>query len=157
MATWDGEVRANLDVLRGVIDAAAARDVWDAAVTARHDAPPVWVHGDVTGANLLARDGRLAGVLDFGCSAVGDAACDLTIAWTFLDGDSRSLFKESVPVEPSAWARGRGWALWKALVHLAADRADAGQGRQRDRRAGWRFSARDVVAEVIDDHDRGSP
>ena len=40
------------------------------------------VHGDITGTNLVVRDGRLAGVVDFGCSAYGDPACDLTIAWT---------------------------------------------------------------------------
>jgi aminoglycoside phosphotransferase (APT) family kinase protein len=117
----------------------------------------VWVHGDVTGTNLLVREGRLAAVLDFGCSAFGDPASDLTIAWTFLSDDSRARFKQLAPVEASAWARGRGWALWKALEHVAADRADPGEGRRRDRRVGWRFSARDVVAEVIDDHRRRSP
>lgn len=87
----------------------------------------MWAHGDVTGTNLLVRDGRLAGVLDFGCSAVGDPACDLTIAWTCFGGESRVRFKGSVPVEESAWARARGWALWKALLHLAGDRAKPGR------------------------------
>jgi aminoglycoside phosphotransferase (APT) family kinase protein len=152
VATWDDQVRDNLDALRDVIDASAARGVWQAALAARHDAPPVWVHGDVTGTNLLVRDGRLAGVVDFGCCAFGDPACDLTIAWTFLADDSRARFKESVPVEPSAWARGRGWALWKALNHLAADQAAPGRGQRSDRRVGWRLPARDVIAEVIADH-----
>ena len=157
VATWDEETRSNIDALRDVIDPPAALDVWEAALDAGNGTRPVWVHGDVTGTNLLVRRGRLAGVLDFGCSAFGDPACDLTIAWTFLSGGSRQRFMESVPVEPSAWARGRGWALWKALIHLVADQADPGQGQQRDRRAGWRFRARDVVAEVIDDHRGRSP
>ena len=157
VATWDEQVCENLDSLGDVIDRPAARDVWQAALAARHELPPVWVHGDVTGANLLVRDGRLAGVLDFGCCAFGDPACDLTIAWTFLTGSSRARFKESVPVEPSAWARGRGWALWKALNHLAVDRAQPGRGRRLDRRVGWRFGASDVIAEVIDDHRHDLP
>jgi aminoglycoside phosphotransferase (APT) family kinase protein len=152
VSTWDDQVRDNLDALGDVIDTSAARDVWQAALAAHHDAPPVWVHGDVTGTNLLVRDGRLAGVLDFGCCAFGDPACDLTIAWTFFTDGSRARFKESVPVEPSAWARGRGWALWKALNHLAAERARPGQGQRSDRRVGWRVPAGDVIAEVLADH-----
>jgi len=152
LRTWDDHTRETLESLRHVIDAQATLDVWEAALDAQSDAPPVWVHGDVTGTNLLVGEGRLAGVLDFGCCAVGDPACDLTIAWTFFSGESRGLFKALVPVEASAWARGRGWALWKALLHLAADQAKPGQGQRFDRRVGWRLSARDVVAEVIDDH-----
>jgi aminoglycoside phosphotransferase (APT) family kinase protein len=156
IATWDDQIRETLDALTGAIDTRAALDVWEAALDARCAAPEVWVHGDVTGTNLLVRDGRLAGVLDFGCCAVGDPACDLTIAWTFFSGETREMFTGSVPVEASAWARGRGWALWKALLHVAADRAKPGQGQRLDRRVGWRLSARDVIAEVIDDHRRGS-
>ena len=140
--------------MRDAVDARAALDVWKAALDARSEAPAVWVHGDVTGTNLLVRDGRLAGVLDFGCCAVGGPACDLTIAWTFFSGDSREVFKSVVPVEPSAFARGRGWALWKALLHLAADQAEPGQGRRFDRRVGWRPSAREVIAELMNDHHR---
>jgi aminoglycoside phosphotransferase (APT) family kinase protein len=53
----------------------------------------------------------LVAVLDFGCSAHGDPACDLTIAWTLLTGDARDRLMVRVPVEPCAWARARGWAL----------------------------------------------
>ena len=157
VATWDEQVRENLDIVGDLIDTSAAREVWDAAIGAPHEAPPVWVHGDVTGSNLLVRNGRLAAVLDFGCCAFGDPACDLTIAWTFLTNDSRKLFQERVPVEPSAWPRGRGWALWKALNHLAADHAKPGQGRRRDNRVGWRIGASDVIAEVVDDHREFEP
>jgi aminoglycoside phosphotransferase (APT) family kinase protein len=128
VSIWDDQTRATLGDVDGTVDTRGALAVWEAALTARHEAPPVWAHGDVTGANLLVRDGRLAGVLDFGCSAVGDPACDLTIAWTFFAGESRVRFKGSVPVEESAWARARGWALWKALLHLAGDRAKPGRG-----------------------------
>jgi aminoglycoside phosphotransferase (APT) family kinase protein len=151
VATWDEQVRANLDAAADVIDTAAAAEVWEAALAAGHDASPVWVHGDVTGSNLLVRDGRLAAVVDFGCCAFGDPACDLTIAWTFLAGNARKLFRESVPVEASAWARGRGWALWKALHHLDHDQAEPGLSRA-DERMGWRLPAGDVIAEVIADH-----
>jgi aminoglycoside phosphotransferase (APT) family kinase protein len=151
VSTWDEQTRQMLAELAGTIDARGALGAWEAALAARCQTPPVWVHGDVTGTNLLVRDGRLAGVLDFGCSAVGDPACDLTVAWTFFAGESRERFMACVPVEASAWARGRGWALWKALLHLAVDRAKPGRGAKADRRAGWRLSAREIVAEVIAD------
>jgi aminoglycoside phosphotransferase (APT) family kinase protein len=153
VATWDEQTRVLVAGLGDTVDAAGALAVWEAALANPAAASPVWVHGDVTGTNLLVRDGRLAGVLDFGCSAVGDPACDLTIAWTFFAGESRDRFVRSVPVEPSAWARARGWALWKALLHLDGDRTRPGLGRWFDRRVGWRLSAREVVAEVIDDLD----
>ena len=149
---WDDDVDANLRSLCDDVDVAAAREVWLTALGAKCEMSPVWVHGDITGTNLVVRDGRLAGVVDFGCSASGDPACDLTIAWTFLDGAGRDRFMASVPVEPSAWARARGWALWKALNHLVHDRTEPGRGRRADVRMGWRLHADDVISEVIADH-----
>ena len=65
--------------------------------------------------------------------------------------DKEQRFKAGVPVEPFAWARARGWALWKALLHLAADRAKPGRGARSDRRVGWRLSSQEIVSELIDD------
>jgi aminoglycoside phosphotransferase (APT) family kinase protein len=57
-------------------------------------------------------------VIDFGCSAIGDPACDTVIAWTYLTGESRQLFCDQLPVDQATWTRGRGWALWKALITI---------------------------------------
>jgi len=152
VSAWNDHVEANLQTLRHVVDVVAAGEVWSAALAASHKVPSVWVHGDVTGTNLLVRDGRLAAVLDFGCSAYGDPACDLTIAWTLLAGDARDRFMDGVPVESSAWARARGWALWKALNHLVHELTEPGRGRQADHRMGWRLTAHEVIGEVVADH-----
>ena len=69
--------------------------------------------------NLLVNKGRLSAVIDFGCSGVGDPACDLAIAWTLFSGGSREAFRAALPVDGATWARGRGWALWKGLITLA--------------------------------------
>ena len=90
--------------------------VWDEAMATSWDREPVWFHGDVAVGNLLVRDGRLAAVIDFGTSGVGDPACDMVIAWTYLEGPSRERFRAERGVDPGTWARGRGWALWKALI-----------------------------------------
>jgi aminoglycoside phosphotransferase (APT) family kinase protein len=80
----------------------------------------MWVHGDVSAGNLLLLGGRLNAVIDFGMLGVGDPACDLSIAWTVFSGESRETFRAMLPFDPGTWARGRGWALWKALI-VAAD------------------------------------
>ena len=120
LAVYDDETRAALAELRGHIDTGLAAEVWQAANEAAWDGPPVWFHGDAQPGNLLVRDGRLSAVIDFGTSGVGDPACDTTIAWTFFAGQSRQVFKERLPADAATWARGRGWAVWKAMIVLVA-------------------------------------
>ncbi|MFG1905529.1 aminoglycoside phosphotransferase family protein [Kribbella sp. NPDC048928] len=116
LTTYHDETVEALAVLKDRIDAERAQDVWDAALAASWDRPPVWFHGDIASGNLLVRDGRLAAVIDFGTSGVGDPACDLVIAYTFFSGSSRSTFRDAVQQDDAMWARARGWALWKALI-----------------------------------------
>jgi aminoglycoside phosphotransferase (APT) family kinase protein len=73
--------------------------------------PPVWTHGDLLPANLLATGGRLAAVLDFGCAGVGDPACDLMPAWTLFDDESRPVFRAAASADDATWERGRAWAF----------------------------------------------
>jgi aminoglycoside phosphotransferase (APT) family kinase protein len=120
LGTYDGETRRAIAALGDRIDTDAVTAVWDEALSAAWRGPPVWVHGDVAAGNLLVQDGRLNAVIDFGCSAVGDPACDLAIAWTFFDAESRAAFRSALPLDAGAWARGRGWTLWKALIVWAA-------------------------------------
>jgi aminoglycoside phosphotransferase (APT) family kinase protein len=118
MEAYGAEARRFVDALEGVVDTRAAHAVLDMAAVSRA-ATPVWVHGDIGVGNLLARNGRLSAVIDFGCAAVGDPSCDLVLTWVFLDGESRAAFRSLVAVDEAAWARGRAWALWKAAL-LAA-------------------------------------
>ena len=60
------------------------------------DRPPVWIHGDPAPGNVLAIDGRLSAVIDFGTVAVGDPACDLIAAWTFFSADARRRVDELI-------------------------------------------------------------
>jgi aminoglycoside phosphotransferase (APT) family kinase protein len=148
LATYDGETRAAIASLDAVIDRRSATRTWEGALAASADERPVWVHGDIVASNLLVVDGRLAAVIDFGCCAVGDPACDLAIAWTFFDAESRSVFRERLLVDDGTWNCGRGWALWKALITLAKDPAGADDAA---RRMGWRAGARTVILAVLAD------
>ena len=120
LSTYDAETRLAVAKLGALIDATAVLAVWDAALAAVRTGAPVWVHGDVAPGNLLVVDGRLSAVIDFGCSAVGDPACDLAIAWTFFKDADREAFRARLGLDAGAWARGRGWTLWKALIVWAA-------------------------------------
>ncbi|HZX03295.1 aminoglycoside phosphotransferase family protein [Kribbella sp.] len=113
---YHGETVDALAVLKDRIDSDLAATVWEAALAATWDGPPVWFHGDISHGNLLVRDGRLSAVIDFGTSGVGDPACDLVIAYGFFSGSSRAAFREAVAQDDAMWARARGWALWKALI-----------------------------------------
>jgi aminoglycoside phosphotransferase (APT) family kinase protein len=119
LARFDDPTRAALAALDGVIDTAAARAAWDAAVQTpewRHAS--VWVHGDVMPANLLVEGGRLTGVIDWELLGLGDPACDLAVAWNLLSSGPREVFRFELSVDDATWARGRGWALWTGLVAL---------------------------------------
>lgn len=107
------------------IDPRLARRIWDAAEDSVWDRAAVWFHGDAAPGNLLVRDGRLAAVIDFGTSGVGDPACDLVPAWTMFDGAARRVFRDAVALDDATWARARGWALWKALITVRDTPDDA--------------------------------
>jgi len=130
LATYEQEARDTIDALGAAVPRDAALRVLDEALATAWDRPPVWIHGDVAASNLLVRDGRLAAVIDFGSSGVGDPACDCVIAWTFLHGAARARFRAALDADRETWARGRGWALWKALITLAGG-DDAERARTR--------------------------
>jgi aminoglycoside phosphotransferase (APT) family kinase protein len=130
LTVYDGQTRTALAALAGEIDTRRAAQVWDAALAATWHGRPVWFHGDVSPENLLVTEGRLSAVIDFGTSGVGDPACDAVIAWTFLAGESRRVYRERLPLDEAGWARGRGWAIWKAMIVLiGALRDDPGDAR----------------------------
>ncbi|RUV44479.1 MULTISPECIES: aminoglycoside phosphotransferase family protein [unclassified Mesorhizobium] len=142
LAVYNGEAKQAIAALEGRIDTQAATAVWKAALAAGWHGSPVWFHGDVASGNLLVEDGRLSAVIDFGTSGVGDPSCDLAIAWTLFEGESREAFRARIAVDDATWARGRGWTLWKALITVAGHDANQAEvGRQRR-----------VIDEVLADH-----
>jgi aminoglycoside phosphotransferase (APT) family kinase protein len=119
LSTYDAETRRAIGALRHKLDVNAATEVWDAALATTWQRAPMWIHGDIGPANLLVQDGRLSAVIDFGMLGIGDPACDLSIAWTLFEGESREAFRALLPLDAGTWARGRAWTLWKALIVAA--------------------------------------
>ena len=116
-SVYSDQVQSALTELGGTVDRAACEAIWREATQSAWPHDPVWFHGDLAEGNILIQDGALGAVIDFGTCGVGDPACDLTIAWTWL-GEERETFREVVNLDSDTWARARGWALWKALISL---------------------------------------
>jgi aminoglycoside phosphotransferase (APT) family kinase protein len=143
----DEQARAALLELDGLIDVPAATTAWEEALDAPPwNGPPVWIHGDLLPANLLVRDGRLAGVIDWGGVGVGDPACDLIPAWGALTADGREVFRSALDVDEATWARGRGWALSIGLIALPY---------YVDTNPVFAETARLLIAEVLADRAAG--
>jgi aminoglycoside phosphotransferase (APT) family kinase protein len=120
LALRDAPTRAAIASLADELDSARATTVWENALAApAWSAAPVWVHGDLQSGNLLARDGRLGAVIDFGCLGAGDPAVDLIVAWNLLPDRARAVFRSALAMDEATWERGRGWALSTSVVALA--------------------------------------
>lgn len=143
LAVYDGEARAATLRLADEVDQRLAMEIWQLALSSSWQGQGVWVHGDIAEGNLLVRDGRLSAVIDFGSSGVGDPSSDLILAWNVLDAESRNVFRLAMDLDNATWQRGRGWALWKALITLKAQR-----GRD-EKLAEW---SRRTIREVMADH-----
>ncbi|MFE4544328.1 aminoglycoside phosphotransferase family protein [Arthrobacter sp. NPDC056727] len=86
----------------------------EACAAAAWDGPAMMLHGDLHPANiLLAADGTLSGVIDFGDVGAGDPAVDLAVGWLMFDAGARQRFIGALgaAVDGDTWARARGWAL----------------------------------------------
>ena len=116
----DNSSRASIAALRNEIDTEAVTALWEEALAAPEwHRPPVWHHGDLDVRNLLVTEGRLSGVIDFGCLGVGDPACDVAVAWKVLPAEERRRFREALSVDDATWTRARGWVVSQAVNALS--------------------------------------
>ncbi len=89
--------------------------VWREATASVSHKEDCLVHGDLHPGNILVDDSNLCGIIDFGCAAIGDPACDLLPAWSIFDSVERRRFVGALCIDRSEYLRGRGWALSFAL------------------------------------------
>lgn len=148
LAGADASTRGPAERLRGEVDVDALLAVWDAGLHAPGwDRAPVWVHGDLSDGNLLVREGRLSGAIDWGGLVAGDPAVELMVAWNLFDAGSRAVYREALGfVDEAMWLRGRAWAASAAIQALPYYRASNPDIVARS----WR-----VVHGVLADHAGG--
>jgi aminoglycoside phosphotransferase (APT) family kinase protein len=133
VSVYDKGTREQIAELAEIIDARHALALWDQACATKWNNHPIWIHGDFAIGNILIDGGKLSAVIDFGGAAVGDPACDLVIAWTYLSGKAREVFMSKMDLDEDTWLRARAWALWKATFELCqiADKNSPESGLQK--------------------------
>jgi aminoglycoside phosphotransferase (APT) family kinase protein len=127
LATRSSAIAERLTQLRdaGTLDdrqAEAAAPVWSRGVAAAPWAhEPVWIHGDLHPANLVAQASRLTGIIDFGDVTAGDPAYDLAVAWLAFDREGRERFVLATDgrYDRATWVRAHAWAAAVSLMLLA--------------------------------------
>jgi aminoglycoside phosphotransferase (APT) family kinase protein len=118
VSVYDKGAREQIAELAEIIDAEQALALWDKACETKWNKQSIWIHGDFAIGNILIDGGKLSAVIDFGGAAVGDPACDLVIAWTYLSCKAREIFIYEMNLGPDTWLRASAWALWKATFEL---------------------------------------
>jgi aminoglycoside phosphotransferase (APT) family kinase protein len=102
---------------------------------------PVWIHGDLHPANLVAQQSRLAGIIDFGDVTAGDPAYDLAVAWLAFEAAGRRAFIASTrgAYDEPTWVRARAWASSVSLMLIA----------HSDDEPAYQALGREALAEVL--------
>jgi aminoglycoside phosphotransferase (APT) family kinase protein len=144
LSRWRATIAERLGWLADLHNIGAITAAWEADAAAPAWAgEPVWLHGDLSAGNLLARDGRLSGVIDWGLLGAGDPACELQVAWSLFDAAGRAAFRDAMAVDAATWTRGRAWGLAMGVLNVS-------YYRQRSpviAAPGWR-----AIAAVLADH-----
>lgn len=138
----DQKVREAIALSQDTYDPILLTKIWEACLaTDEWSGEPVWVHGDLHGGNLLAKNGRITAIVDFGLTGVGDPACDMMPAWTLLTSETRKIFRSIVQATQATWIRGLGWSLSYIVAYPY----------YRNTNPGFANIARRAVDEVLND------
>ena len=84
----------------------------------------LWVHGDLHPRNLVVRERRLAGLVDWGDLHAGDRAVDLACVWMLLPHHLHEQVRDALDVDDDTWSRARGWALVLGVVFALLGRRE---------------------------------
>lgn len=82
--------------------------IWNDACVNRLQERGVFVHGDMALGNIIYENNKLAGIIDFGTMSIGDPSCDLILAWTFFDQESRDIFLKNTMYDRNTIVRSMG-------------------------------------------------
>jgi len=117
LMTRKESTKKSIQLLDDIYDTQVLHSIWEKSISQPEwIKDPVWIHGDLHPGNILVRDEKISGIIDFGLSGIGDPACDMMVAWTFLDKKGREKFRTIVQADDATWIRGRGWAFTMGVV-----------------------------------------
>lgn len=100
---------------------------WREALLVKIDADKCWIHGDLHALNVLADEGVLSAVIDWGDICAGDPATDLAALWSLLPNQfARDAALEAYgSVSAATLVRARAWAIYFGVAHLSAGLVNA--------------------------------
>lgn len=94
-------------------------NIWWSALAAKEDGRPTWIHGDLHSRNVLVREGRITGIVDWGDISSGDLATDLAAVWMLIsDRRDRERALLEYGADSDTMLRARGWAVLFAALLL---------------------------------------
>lgn len=126
---YHNETIKAIDELRDILPKEKLMLIWKECLKEKYTGQKVFVHGDIAPGNILIKDEKFYGIIDFGILGVGDPACDYAMAWTYFDKESRKMFLKGL--DKGMIKRARGWALWKALITYHAENIDFSENAKR--------------------------
>lgn len=109
----------SINAVADEIDVDAATSLWESACATPFTDSPVWLHGDLKDDNLIADNGELVGVIDWGLCAVGDPAADYSVAWSWVQQEARDAFLNACELNAAQLVRAKAWALYGAVISLS--------------------------------------
>jgi aminoglycoside phosphotransferase (APT) family kinase protein len=116
----DDWVRSGAAQIAARYDADGLLAEWEETLDAPPwDGPPRWCHCDLDLRNVVFRDGRPSGVLDWGWAGAGDPASDTAVAWKLLPAAARPAFWEALGADEAELRRARGWTLMQCAGALS--------------------------------------
>ncbi|MFZ2504482.1 MAG: phosphotransferase, partial [Nocardioides sp.] len=108
---WVHESLAEIRALDVAIDVDRLAEIWARGLELPQPVGEhVWLHTDLKPSNLLARDGRLAAVIDFGGLSIGYPDAEHAPTWD-LPAAARAAYREALSLDDDVWRRARAWAV----------------------------------------------
>jgi aminoglycoside phosphotransferase (APT) family kinase protein len=104
---------------RNVLITSPIVSTWQSALRTREDIFPSWIHGDLHPRNVLAQDGKITGIIDWGDICSGDRATDLASVWMlFSQRVARARVLLDYGASTDTVLRAKGWAVLFAVMLL---------------------------------------
>ena len=104
---------------RNVLITSRIRRTWRSALRARQYASPTWIHADLHPRNVLAQEGKITGIIDWGDISSGDRATDLAAVWMlFSDRAASERALLDYGADADTVLRAKGWAVLFAVMLL---------------------------------------
>lgn len=112
LQNFDKKVRESIKSLDDCYDIKLLNNIWEKALDAEiWTKSPVWIHSDLHEGNVITHNGKISAIIDFGLAGIGDPACDIVPAWTLLQKEAQTTFRNHINADEETWKRGHGWAL----------------------------------------------